>query len=101
MNPLQNANLGLADRVAVVTGGSRGIGKAVVSMLASHGTHVVINSVKDEAAATATVNLAQSHNVKAFAIQADVSKLSDAERLLQKTVEHFGRVDFLICNAGF
>jgi len=100
MNPLQNANLGLADRVAVVTGGSRGIGKAVVSMLASFGTHVVVNYVKDRAAATATVNLAQSHNVKALAIQADVSKLSDAERLLQETVEHFTRVDFLICNAG-
>ena len=100
MNPLQNANLGLADRVAVVTGGSRGIGKAVVSILASFGTHVVVNYVRDEAAAAATVNLAQSHNVKAIAIQADVSKLDDAERLLQETVEHFARVDFLICNAG-
>ena len=100
MNPLQNANLGLADRVAVVTGGSRGIGKAVVSMLASFGTHVVVNYVRDEVAASATVNLAQSHNVKALAIQADVSKLGDAERLLQETVEHFARVDFLICNAG-
>jgi len=93
-------NLGLADKVAIVTGGSRGIGKAVVSMLASHGTHVVVNYVKDEAAATASVNLAQSHNVKALAIQADVSRLSDAERLLQETVGHFARVDFLICNAG-
>ena len=100
MNPSQNANLGLADRVAIVTGGSRGIGKAVVSMLASFGANVVVNYVKDEAAATATVNLALGHNVKAIAIQADVSKLSDAERLLQETVEHFARVDFLICNAG-
>ena len=100
MNPLQNANLGLADRVAVVTGGSRGIGKAVVSLLASFGTHVVVNYIRDETAATATVNLAQSHNVKAIAIQADVSKLDDAERLLRETVEHFARVDFLICNAG-
>jgi 3-oxoacyl-[acyl-carrier protein] reductase len=100
MNPLQNANLGLADRVAVVTGGSRGIGRAVVSLLASLGSHVVVNYVKDEAAASAAVNLAHSHNVKALAIQADVSKLSDAERLLQETVEHFARVDFLICNAG-
>ncbi len=93
-------NLGLADKVAIVTGGSRGIGKAVVSMLASFGTHVVVNYVRDETAATATVNLAQSHNVKAIAIQADVSRLDDAERLLRETVEHFARVDFLICNAG-
>ena len=97
MNPL---NLGLADRVAIVTGGSRGIGRAVVSMLASHGTHVVVNYVRDEAAANEVVNLAQSHNVKALAIQGDVSKLSDAERLLKETVEHFSRIDFLICNAG-
>ena len=93
-------NLGLADRVAIVTGGSRGIGKAVVALLASSGAHVVINYVKDEAAATATVNLAQSQNVKALAIQGDVSKLSDAERLVKETVEHFSRIDFLICNAG-
>lgn len=98
MNP--RMNLGLADKVAIVTGGSRGIGRAVVSLLASNGTHVVVNYLKDEAAATAAVNLAQSHNVKVLAIQADVSKLGDAERLLQETVEHFGRVDFLICNAG-
>ena len=93
-------NLGLADRVAIVTGGSRGIGKAVVSLLASMGTDVVVNYVRAYADATATVNLAQSHNVKALAIQADVSKLSDAERLVQEAVEHFARVDFLICNAG-
>lgn len=100
MNPSMIRNLGLAGRVAIVTGGSRGIGKAVVSMLASYGTHVVVNYVKDEAAASATVNLAQSHNVEALAIQADVAKLSEAERLLQETVEHFRRIDFLICNAG-
>lgn len=100
MNPSMIRNLGLAGRVAIVTGGSRGIGKAAVSMLASYGTHVVVNYVKDEAAASATVNLAQSHNVEALAIQADVAKLSEAERLLQETVEHFRRIDFLICNAG-
>jgi 3-oxoacyl-[acyl-carrier protein] reductase len=93
-------NLGFADRIAVVTGGSRGIGRAVVSLLASLGTQVVVNYVKDEAAASAAVNLAQSHNVKALAIQADVAKLGDAERLVQETLERFARIDFLICNAG-
>ena len=92
--------LGLAGRVAIVTGGSRGIGKAVVELLASCGAHVVVNYVRDEDAARGTVNLAQSHGVKALAIQADVAQLNEAERLVQETVEHFGRVDFLICNAG-
>jgi 3-oxoacyl-[acyl-carrier protein] reductase len=92
--------LGLADKVALVTGGSRGIGKAVVALLASFGTHVVVNYVKDEAAATATVEMARAHGAKAQAIQADVSQIDEAERLLKQTVEHFGQVDFLICNAG-
>ncbi len=92
--------LGLTDRVALVTGGSRGIGKAVVELLASFGVHVVVNYVKEEEAAMATVKRAREQGIQALAIQADVSQLSDAEKLLQQTVEHFGRVDFLICNAG-
>lgn len=91
---------GLTDRVAIVTGGSRGIGNAVVELLASCGAHVVVNFIRDKDAAAATVNLAQSLGVRAMAIQADVARLNDAERLVQETVEHFGRVDFLICNAG-
>ena len=97
---MQNGNLRLADRVALVTGGSRGIGKAVVALLASCGAHVVVNYVRDEDAATATVNTAQTHGVKAIAIQADVSRLDEGQRLVQETIEHFGRIDFLICNAG-
>jgi NAD(P)-dependent dehydrogenase (short-subunit alcohol dehydrogenase family) len=97
---VQYGKLDLTDRVALVTGGSRGIGKAVVNLLASFGAHVVVNYLTDEAAATATVNLAQAQGVKALAVQADVGRLDAAERLLQQTVEHFGRIDFLICNAG-
>lgn len=100
MNPFEKDVLGLADRVAIVTGGSRGIGKAVVELLASGGAHVVVNYVSDASAADATVNLAESLGVKAMAIQADVSRLDEAERLVKETVEHFGHVDFLICNAG-
>jgi len=98
MNP--NDKLGLVDRVALITGGSRGIGKAVVTLFASCGAHVVVNYVSDEAAAAETVKLAQQQGIKALAIRADVSQLDQAERLLQETVEHFGRLDFLICNAG-
>jgi 3-oxoacyl-[acyl-carrier protein] reductase len=92
--------LGFADQIAIVTGGSRGIGKAVVELLASLGAHVVVNYVKDEDAAALTVNIAQALGVKALGIRADVSRLAEAERLIKETVEHFGRVDFLICNAG-
>jgi 3-oxoacyl-[acyl-carrier protein] reductase len=97
---LQNGKLGLADRVAIVTGGSRGIGKAVVALLASLGSQVVVNYVNDEKAAAAAVDMAQAQGARAIAIQADVSQIAEAERLIQQTIEHFGRVDFLICNAG-
>ena len=104
MNPLTagkgTETLGLADRVALVTGGSRGIGKAIVTLLASSGTHVVVNFAHDEEAAAATVNMAEEYGVKAIAIRADVSRLEEAEALLKQTIEHFGRIDFLICNAG-
>jgi 3-oxoacyl-[acyl-carrier protein] reductase len=104
MNPAQVGKgtdvLGLAGRVAVVTGGSRGIGKAVVELFASLGANAIVNYVKDEDAAASTVNIAQARGVKAMAIQADVSRLAEAERLVKETVEHFGRIDFLICNAG-
>ena len=93
-------SLGLADRVALVTGGSRGIGKAVVTLLASHGAKVVVNYVSDERAAAETIAEAKELGADVVAIQADVSKLDEGERLVKETVERFGRVDFLICNAG-
>jgi 3-oxoacyl-[acyl-carrier protein] reductase len=93
-------SLGLTDRVALVTGGSRGIGKAVVELLASFGAHVVVNYVKDEQSAADTASIARTIGVKALAIQADVSRVDEGERLLQQAFEHFNRIDFLICNAG-
>ena len=93
-------SLGLADRVALVTGGSRGIGKAVVTLLASYGAKVVVNYVSDERAAAETVAEAKELGGDVVAIQADVAKTDEGERLVNETVERFGRVDFLICNAG-
>jgi len=90
----------LADRVALVTGGSRGIGRAVVLLLASHAAKVVVNYVNNEQAATATVAAARAVGVEAVAIRGDVSKLVEAENLVRETVQRFGRIDFLICNAG-
>ena len=92
--------LGLTDRVALVTGGSRGIGKAVVLLLASYGAKVVVNYVSDEQAAEAVVAEARALGAEVLAIQADVSSVAEGERLVNETVEHFKRVDFLICNAG-
>ncbi len=100
MGNTDKQNMGLADRVALVTGGSRGIGKAVVLLLASHGAKVVVNYVSDEASAAATVDEARARGGDAVAIQGDVSSLAEGERVVKETVERFQRIDFLICNAG-
>ena len=92
--------LGLAGKVALVTGASRGIGKAVVELFADNGTNVAVNFVRDEKAANAAVANASAKGVEAIAVQGDVADLAQAERLVKETLEHFGRIDFLICNAG-
>lgn len=97
---MQSGSLGLAGKVAIVTGGSRGIGRAVVDLLSSFGATVVVNYVRDEQAAAATVAAAREQGAGAVAIQADVSRLAEANELVNETLERFGRIDFLICNAG-
>ena len=93
-------SLNLKGRVAVVTGGSRGIGRAAVECFARLGANVVINYVSDETAADKTVGLAQGNGAEAIAVRADVSQTGEAQRLIDATVERFSRVDFLVCNAG-
>jgi len=97
---VENETLQLRDRVAIVTGGSRGIGRAVVERLAEQGVHTVINYVRDISAATEAVASARSRGVEAMAIKADVARLDDAKRLIDETVQRFQRIDFLICSAG-
>jgi len=93
-------SLKLKDRVAVVTGGSRGIGRAAVNCFARLGANVVVNYVSDERAAADAVAEAESAGVGALAVQADVSLSPDALYLIDASVDRFGRVDFLVCSAG-
>lgn len=97
---MQSGSLSLAGKVAIVTGGSRGIGRAVVDLLSSFGAKVVVNYLRDELAAATTVARAHEHGAAVVAIQADISQLAEADRLVNETLEHFERIDFLICNAG-
>jgi 3-oxoacyl-[acyl-carrier protein] reductase len=94
------SSLNLKNRVAVVTGGSRGIGRAAVDCFAKLGADVVINYVSDDKAALEAVKAAEEFGVRALAIRADVSRLEEAQRLIQEAVDGLGRVDFLVCNAG-
>jgi 3-oxoacyl-[acyl-carrier protein] reductase len=94
------ASLDLKDRVALVTGGSRGIGRAAVNCFAALGANVAINYVRDEQAASNTVSSAEGFGVSAMAVRADVSRLDEAQRLVSEVVNQFERLDFLVCNAG-
>lgn len=100
LRPVLEDLFALNGRVALVTGGSRGIGRAVVDLLTNFGVKVAINYVSDEASASSTVSHAKNKGVGAIAIQADVSSVAAAEELVQETLRHFERIDFLICNAG-
>jgi len=90
----------LTGKVALVTGGSRGIGRAVVELLATLGADVVVNYVRDEQAALSVIKIAENKGVRSLAIQADVSQVKDATHLVQSTIDHFKHLDILICNAG-
>lgn len=93
-------DLQLRGRVAVVTGGSRGIGRAVVELLSELGAHVVVNYLKDQEAAEATVTAARGRGVEAISVRADVADPIEAQQLIAAALEHFKRVDILVCNAG-
>lgn len=93
-------SLELRGRVAIVTGGSRGIGRAVVELFAELGAHIVVNYHQDPQAAEATVSAAREKGVEAISIKADVADVIDAQRLIDLTKERFKRIDLLVCNAG-
>jgi 3-oxoacyl-[acyl-carrier protein] reductase len=90
----------LRDRVAIVTGGSRGIGRATVVRLAEAGAHVVVNYLTHDREADLAVRAARDLGVEALPVQADVSRGDAAERLIDAALEHFGQLDVLVANAG-
>jgi 3-oxoacyl-[acyl-carrier protein] reductase len=93
-------SLDLRGRVAVITGASRGIGRAVAESLAQFGTNVVVNYLRDFEAANEVVQTAREAGVESIALQSDVSQVEGARKLIAETIAHFDRLDFLICNAG-
>ncbi len=91
----------LEGKIAVVTGGSRDIGRSIAIKLAKEGANVVVNYYNSEEGALETVAAIEKLGQKAVAVKADVSNLSDIKNLKDKTVETFGgSVDILVNNAG-
>ena len=90
----------LIEKVAIVTGASAGIGRAIAERLAQERAMVVVNYGKSADRAKAVVTGIESKGGKAVAIQTDMSKIADVRRLVRETVQRFGRLDILVNNAG-
>ncbi|TXI95743.1 MAG: SDR family oxidoreductase [Chryseobacterium cucumeris] len=90
----------LTEKVAVVTGSSKGIGAAIALKLAQKGAKVIVNYSGNQAAADETVSRITSTGGQAIAVKADVSRKEEVEHLFDKTIEHFGKVDIWVNNAG-
>jgi 3-oxoacyl-[acyl-carrier protein] reductase len=91
----------LKDKIALVTGSSRGIGRAVALAYAKEGAKVVVNYTSNEKAAKEVVEAIDKMDSQAIAVKADVAKKTEAERLVQAGIDQFGRIDILVNNAGF
>lgn len=92
--------ISLAGKVAVITGGSRGIGAATVKLFAAAGAQVVFSYHRQRAAAERVARQARRFGVEALPVRADLSRLADARALIRHAVRRFRRVDILVANAG-
>lgn len=93
-------DLGIGGKIAIVTGGSRGIGKATATALAGEGAKVAICGREREALDTAAKEIGAQTGGEVLAVQADVSQLDDVKRFVAETLQRFGRVDILVNNAA-
>jgi 3-oxoacyl-[acyl-carrier protein] reductase len=90
----------LTGKVALVTGSSRGIGRSIAERLARDGASVAINYVQDADSARGVVSAIEAAGGHALAVQADLGRVPDVRRLFQTAVDHFGRLDIVVCNVG-
>ena len=90
----------IVTRSAIVTGGGKGIGRAVCLALAEQGVNVAVNYAGSQSAAEETAVLCREKGVQAMAVQADVAQADQVEALFAKATEAFGRLDILVNNAG-
>ncbi|RZM21699.1 MAG: SDR family NAD(P)-dependent oxidoreductase, partial [Pedobacter sp.] len=89
----------LKDKVALVTGAARGLGRAIAERYAALGADIVINYSKDKVSADDAVSCIRAMGVRVIAIQADISKPTEIERLFWEAVTEFGKIDIVVANA--
>ncbi len=92
--------MNLKDKIALVTGGSRGIGKAIALKLATLGANVAINYTSREEEALNTKEEIEKLGVKAFVIKCDVSNFDESQTMVEEVIKEFGKIDILVNNAG-
>ena len=91
----------LRDKSAIVTGGARGIGRAIVKALALSGADVVIGDLRSEEAHTIASEIQQETGRRIVAVRADVTQLEDANKMRDAALQQFGKIDILVNNAGW
>jgi 3-oxoacyl-[acyl-carrier protein] reductase len=91
----------LKEKIALVTGSSRGVGRAIAVGFAKEGAKVLVNYTSNEKAAAEVVEEIRSIGTQAVAVKADVAQKADAEKLVQAAIDEFGGLDILVNNAGF
>ena len=94
------SDIKLKDRIAVVTGGSRGIGKGICLAFAKEGAHILFSYASNQKAAEETVGQVKVLGVKCFAIQADAGKEQDFVKMKELVQKEFGKINILVANAG-
>lgn len=90
----------LKNKVALITGSARGLGKAIAERYAALGADLIINYSRDKSSADEVLSNVRAMGVKAIAVQGDVSKVADIERLFHTAKEAFGKIDIVVANAG-
>ena len=90
----------LKDKIAIVTGASKGIGKGIAEVFAKEGAHLAITGRTDMKGLEDTYNKIVGLGRQALKLQIDVGRISDIDKMVRATVEKFGRVDILVNNAG-
>ena len=91
----------LTGKVAVITGSSRGIGRAIAEAMADHGARVVISSRKADACAEAAAAINQKHgDARAMVVPANISSKEELQALVDETRRQWDRIDILVCNAA-
>lgn len=93
-------SISLSGQVAIVTGGSRGLGRSIALLFARAGANVVVNYVKNKTAAEELKEKAERYGVEVLVEQGNIANYTDCQRILESTLRQFGKVDILVNNAG-